>query len=289
MKKIYLILSGLVILIACKKLPEGPSDIPDTSYVPRTELGRMVSKAGSVAHVYADTTFLLATGVDETDIHLQTSDYKVEHVFILRVNLETPGVRMRLVLPGDKDSYVIGARQTPTEMISFVDKPGRRVVSSTLTDQAISFVAFDYDGLPIIRDSAYYRPHQAEFRDLSGSGVVVVRDGIVPLDFNAYSPWRHPRNVVGYTEDRKTLYFMICDGRQPTWSDGMLYWEMGEIMKSLGCEWASNLDGGGSAMLVIRHPSVDVYQLRNRACDDTSGVGAERAVVSCWMVTVDEP
>ena len=161
--------------------------------------------------------------------------------------------------------------------------------SSTLTDQAISFVAFDYDGLPIIRDSAYYRPHQAEFRDLSGSGVVVVRDGIVPLDFNAYSPWRHPRNVVGYTEDRKTLYFMICDGRQPTWSDGMLYWEMGEIMKSLGCEWASNLDGGGSAMLVIRHPLVDVYQLRNRACDDTSGVGAERAVVSCWMVTVDEP
>lgn len=316
MKKIFWFIVSLSVL-ACQKLPGGPEDIPDTPYVPRTELGRMVAESPSVAHIYADSTFLLANGVDETDIHFQTSDYKVEHAFILRIKLNTPGVKMKLVLPDDKDTYVIGARQTPSDMISLVDKPGRRVVaavnadfwdtsngktrgpihkdgsilkedffySPTLTDQAISFIGFDYDGLPIIRDSAYYRPHQSDFRDLTGSGVLVVKDeGIVPTSFSAYSPWRHPRNVVGYTADRQTLYFMIVDGRQPTWSEGMLYWEMGEMMKALGCVWASNLDGGGSAMLVIRHPTVDVYQLRNRAAD-----GCERAVVSCWMVTVDEP
>ena len=321
MKKIFLTIMALAaVLTACQKLPTGPGDIPDTPYRPRTELGKKVAEARSVAHIYADSTFLLAKGVDETDIHLQTSDYKVEHVFILRIDLSTPGLRMKVVLPDNKDSYVIGARQTPTDMIAFVDKPGARVVaavngdfwdtsngktrgpvhkdgavlkddffySPTLTDQAISFFGLDFDGVPFIRPAEDYPAMQENMRDLTGSGVIVVRDGSVPGDFSGYSTNRHPRNVVGYSADGKTLFFMIVDGRQPTWSDGMLYWEMGEIMKSLGCAWSSNLDGGGSAMLVVRHPTVDAYQLRNRACDNP-GVGAERAVVNCWMVTVNEP
>lgn len=317
MKRYWIyILAALTVLTACQKLPQGPGDIPDTSYVPRTELGARLSKAASVAHIYADSTFLLARGVDETDVHLQTMDYKVEHIFILRIDLSAPGVKMKLVLPGDSDTYVVGARQTPSEMIEIVDKPGRRVIaavnadfwdtsngktrgpihregailkddffySKTLTDQAISFFGFDFDGVPVIRDSTEYRPRQSEFCDLTGSGVIVLKDGIVPSDFSGYSRNRHPRNVVGYSADGKTLYFLIADGRQPTWSEGLLYWEMGEMMKSLGCSWSSNLDGGGSAQLVVRHPTVDVYQLRNRASD-----GAERPVVSCWMVTSDEP
>ena len=322
MKRFWITLIGCTaVLAACQKLPSGPGDIPDTPYQPRTELGKKVAGAASVAHIYADSTFLIARGVDETDIHLQTMDYKVEHVFILRIDLSAPGLKMRVVLPDDRDSYSIGARQTPTEMISYIDKPGRRVAaavnadfwdtsngktrgpihrdgsvlkddffySPTLSDQAISFFGFDYDGKPVIRDSTEYRALKETLRDATGSGVAIVRDGLVPTDFSAYSPWRHPRNVVGYTADGKTLYFMIVDGRQPTWSEGMLYEEMGEIMKSLGCVWSSNLDGGGSAQLVIRHPTAETWQLRNRACDDLSGIGTERAVVSCWMVTVDEP
>ena len=315
MKKIYWLILSLSVL-ACQKLPEGPQDIPDTPYVPRTELGKMVAKAPSVAHIYADSTFLLATGVDETDIHFQTSDYKVEHAFLLRIKLNTPGVKMKLVLPDDKDTYVVGARQTPSDMISLVDKPGRRVVaavnadfwdtsnnkvrgpihrngrvlkdtfvySSTLTDQAISFFGLDFDGKPVIRDTVTYRTLAPDLRDVTGSGVIVLQNGEVPGDFSGYSTNRHPRNVVGYSTDGNTVFFMIVDGRQPLWSDGMLYWEMGEIMKSLGCSWASNLDGGGSAQLVIRHPSANIYQLRNRASD-----GAQRPVVNTWMVTVNEP
>ena len=303
-------------LIACKKLPAGPQDIPDTDYVPRTELGKKVATAASVGHVYADTTFVIANGVDETDIHLQTSLAKVEHVFILRVNLAEPGVKMKVGMPYDLDSYVIGSRQTPSDMIEYVDKPGQRVVavvnadfwdtsngkirgpihrngrvlkdsfvySSTLTDQAISFFGLDFDGKPVIRDTVTYRVLAPDLRDVTGSGVIVLQNGEVPGDFSGYSTNRHPRNVVDYSEDGNTVYFMIVDGRQPLWSDGMLYWEMGEIMKSLGCSWASNLDGGGSAQLVIRHPSADIYQLRNRASD-----GAQRPVVNTWMVTVNEP
>ncbi len=317
-KKTYLLLTLLLLpsVLACKKLPAGPEDIPDTSYVPRTELGKQVALAASVGHVYADTTFMIAAGVDETDIHLQTSLAKVEHVFILRIKLNTPGVKMKVGMPYDLDSYVIGSRQTPSDMIEYVDKPGRRVVavvnadfwdtsngkirgpihrngrvlkntfvySPTLTDQAISFFGLDFDGKPVIRDTVTYRQMASDLRDVTGSGVIVLSNGEVPGDFSGYSTNRHPRNVVGYTEDGNTLFFMIVDGRQALWSDGMLYWEMGEIMKSLGCSWASNLDGGGSAQLVIRHPSANIYQLRNRASD-----GAQRPVVNTWMVTVNEP
>lgn len=303
-------------LFACQKLPTGPDDIPDTQYEPRTELGRMVAEAASVGHIYADTSFVIAQGVDETDIHLQTTLAKVEHVFILRVDLTTPGLKMKVGMPFDQDSYVIGSRQTPSDMIEYVDKPGQRVVavvnadfwdtsngkirgpihragrvlkntfvySSKLTDQAISFFGLDFDGKPVIRDTVTYRTMATDLRDVTGSGVIVLQNGEVPGDFAGYSTNRHPRNVVGYTEDGSTVYFMIVDGRQPLWSDGMLYWEMGEIMKSLGCSWSSNLDGGGSAQLVIRHPSANIYQLRNRASD-----GAQRPVVNTWMVTVNEP
>ena len=87
----YLLIIGTV--CSCKTLPTGPEDIPGTSYQPRTELGKMVATAASVGHIYADTTFVIAKGVDETDIHLQTSLAKVEHVFILRIDLTTPESR----------------------------------------------------------------------------------------------------------------------------------------------------------------------------------------------------
>ena len=304
MKKYLFVLMLVTAVCGCKKLPTGPEDIPDTSYVPRTELGKLVAEAASVGHVYNDTTFLIAAGVDETDIHLQTSLAKVEHVFILRIDLTTPGLKMKVGMPYDLDSYVIGSRQTPSDMIEYVDKPGQRVVavvnadfwdtsnnkvrgpihrngrvlkdtfvySSTLTDQAISFFGLDFDGKPVIRDTVTYRTLAPDLRDVTGSGVIVLQNGEVPGDFS------------GYSTDGNTVFFMIVDGRQPLWSDGMLYWEMGEIMKSLGCSWASNLDGGGSAQLVIRHPSANIYQLRNRASD-----GAQRPVVNTWMVTVNEP
>lgn len=316
MKRFGFIILVVGVICSCQKLPTGPDQIPDTKYVPRTEIGKKLQSCPSVGHIYSDTTFIVAQGVTETDVHLQTAEAKVEHVFFLKVDLSTPGLRMKVGMPFDTDRYVIGSRQTPSDMIEYVDAPGSRVAavvnadfwdtsngkirgpihragnilksdffySSTLTDQAISFFGFDWDGNPIIRDSLEYRPMQEELRDCTGSGVVVVRDGEVPGSFAGYSTNRHPRNVVGYTADGKTLYFMIVDGRQSLWSDGMLYWEEGEIMKSLGCVWASNLDGGGSAQLVIRHPSVNIYQLRNRASD-----GAQRAVVNTWMVLVDEP
>lgn len=303
--------------ISCESLPVGPEDIPDTDYRACTEVGRLLEDCAAVGHIYADSSFVLAPGVEETDVHLQTMEGKVEHIFFLRVDIGRDDIGMEVGLPYGKEMVVNGWKQTPSKTAEYADAPGHRVVatvngdfwdtvtgetrgpvhhdgkilkdtfiySESLSDQAISFFGFDTEGYPVIRDSSYYRTMQAEMVHCTGSGVIVLREGRVPGDFSDYSSNRHPRTCVGYSADGKTLWFFVCDGRQSLWSDGMLYHEMGEIMKSLGCSWATNLDGGGSSQLVVRDglgesmSETGSWTLRNRASD-----GAERAVVNTWMV-----
>ena len=58
------------------------------------------------------------------------------------------------------------------------------------------------------------------------------------------------RSAVGVTEDGKIILF-ICDGRI-TASQGASISELGNIMKSLGCKYAMNLDGGGSTGMWVK-------------------------------------
>ena len=78
---------------------------------------------------------------------------------------------------------------------------------------------------------------------------------------------RPPRTVIGNTADNKIILF-VCDGRQ-THSDGATMLELAQIMKSLGCVNAMNLDGGGSTAMVAGGV------LLNKPSD-----GSERAVAS---------
>lgn len=313
MKKLkYMGALVLAALAGCTK--ELPTTTPDTSYVPRTELGAtLAEKCPVIAHTYADSSFLVARGVEETDVHVQLMNGKVEHMFFIKADLNDSGVTLKVGMPYDMDVYSGFQRQTLSEMASWMDAPGRRVAamvnadfwdvsngdirgpihrngnilkdtfiySPKLYQQALSFMAVDWDGKPLIRDSVMYRPMQEDLKECTGAGVVVLRDGIVPDQTNY--PGRDPRTCIGYT-DNGIVYMLVCDGRSQLWSLGLDYEEMGEIMKSLGCSWAVNFDSGGSSQLLIRHPVADVFQIRNRPTD-----GAERAVVNAWVISVDEP
>ena len=57
---------------------------------------------------------------------------------------------------------------------------------------------------------------------------------------------RHPRTAMGLSEDRRTLWFVVVDGRSSR-SAGMYGAELAELMGSLGAWQAFNLDGGGSS------------------------------------------
>jgi hypothetical protein len=95
--------------------------------------------------------------------------------------------------------------------------------------------------------------HREEVKDLSTiktavSGFnVVLWDGRVLKRNEAI----HPRTVVGLSQDQKVMYWMVIDGRQPSYSVGAKVSEAAQLMKDLGAFSALNLDGGGTSTLVI--------------------------------------
>jgi hypothetical protein len=99
--------------------------------------------------------------------------------------------------------------------------------------------------------------------DLLQAGPMLVRDGnllVRPgVDVEGFSAGsrqfdsditvgRYPRAAIGV--DRDDVLAAVCDGRADH-DAGMTMTELGESMAALGCVDAMNLDGGGSASLVV--------------------------------------
>ena len=106
----------------------------------------------------------------------------------------------------------------------------------------------------------------------------VVQDGQVVRNYDCgfHICARHPRTVVGLTEDRRTAILLVVDGRTGR-SIGMNGEELGSVMREFGAWQAVNLDGGGSTTLWIEGEGGVV----NRPSD-----GGERTVMNHLGVQV---
>jgi hypothetical protein len=81
------------------------------------------------------------------------------------------------------------------------------------------------------------------------SGNFMLIENGVPVFFG--DDERHPRTAVATDEAGRTLILIVVDGRQPWHSVGATLSELVEIVQHYGGYNALNLDGGGSATLVI--------------------------------------
>ena len=86
-------------------------------------------------------------------------------------------------------------------------------------------------------------------------------DGQPKTKFNTGVYGRNPRAVIGYYEPGHYC-FVVVDGRQGKYSGGLDMKELSELMYTLGCVRAYNLDGGATAHMswldtVINSPSKD--------------------------------
>ncbi len=61
---------------------------------------------------------------------------------------------------------------------------------------------------------------------------------------------QHPRTLIGYTKKNKMIV-MVIEGRHAGVSDGASLTQCAQLMLSLGCVEAMNLDGGGSSCMLI--------------------------------------
>ena len=62
---------------------------------------------------------------------------------------------------------------------------------------------------------------------------------------------RDPRTAFGISEDRRYLYLMTLDGRQPGWSDGADWYNTALWLQRFGAYDAINVDGGGSTTMAM--------------------------------------
>jgi hypothetical protein len=92
----------------------------------------------------------------------------------------------------------------------------------------------------------------------------------------------NPRTAFGISQDRRFLYLITIDGRQPGYSDGAYDYETAGWLLLLGAYDGVNLDGGGSTTLVVEDSTgVPVRLNRSSAVADS---GRERTVGSHFGV-----
>ena len=116
----------------------------------------------------------------------------------------------------------------------------------------------------------------------------------------AFDTTQHPRTAVGIDGHGK-WFFVVVDGRQPGKSVGMSLAEMTELMASLDCKYAINLDGGGSSTMylngkVVNSPSNRPGMMMGPAPGmpgmerpGTGGPGMERPSSGMQMPAADGP
>jgi Phosphodiester glycosidase len=62
----------------------------------------------------------------------------------------------------------------------------------------------------------------------------------------------HPRTAVVLDRSGRRMFWLVIDGRQPRYSEGVTVQELAEVCRELGGWNALALDGGGSTTLVVR-------------------------------------
>lgn len=84
-------------------------------------------------------------------------------------------------------------------------------------------------------------------------GPYLVKDGKIFVDVNEQKltsiGGRNPRTAIGFTKDYR-LIMVTIDGREES-SVGITLMDLAELMKSFGCVYAMNLDGGGSTVMYV--------------------------------------
>jgi len=107
------------------------------------------------------------------------------------------------------------------------------------------------------------------------AGPTLIYDAKPVTDFKAefisesFEQNRHPRTAIGISKDRKKLWLIVVDGRQPGYSMGMSLGELRSFLLELGAYEAYNLDGGGSSTLVLNNELMNSPSDRQeRMCSD---------------------
>lgn len=101
-----------------------------------------------------------------------------------------------------------------------------------------------------------------------GTGDVMILDG----EMTDSAGWTHikegkaPRTAMGVKADGTLLLYAV-DGRQSGYSTGLTQKDLAAELLEQGCEWAVNLDGGGSTTMSVHIPGTGAPAVQNTPSD----------------------
>lgn len=137
------------------------------------------------------------------------------------------------------------------------------------------FFAIMKDGTAMIGQKGTFSQYSANIQEAVGGWQMLVWNGAVVATNNTS---KYPRSTVGVKANGDVV-LMVADGNQKPYSAGLTYVEQANIMLSLGCVAAVELDGGGSATYAAKPEGTDEIVVRNSCCD-----GTVRSVSNTLMV-----
>lgn len=105
-------------------------------------------------------------------------------------------------------------------------------------------------------------------------GPMLLKDGQPMTTFNSNLMRENPRTAVGYFEPGHYC-FVLVDGRQPGYSNGMTLQQLSELFYNLGCSAAYNLDGGQSSEMVFFNEFVNQPYKGGRSVSDIVYIAEE--------------
>ena len=304
--RMYTIISrGFVIIFATcvltavpacsKKSTAAPSVIPAPVTVkiisPLTK--KITDQTTLIKTFQSDTLIQIAQGLSETVITYLNSGNQPMRVFILEVDLNNPNLRLNAGTPNNNPAF---ARQTVSEIARTQDTTGARILVAVNGD------FFNSAGVP---QSALYKKGVAlksRFCDLctflainyQNKASIISKDRIVDtanikeaiggyhwLIKNSQKVAQgdlsvEPRTTTGITTGN-VVYFILADGRQSTYSNGMSFSQLSDMFLAIGVKDAINLDGGGSSTLVVKEGAG--WAVKNKPSD-----GSQRAVANAWTI-----
>ncbi len=274
--------------------------IPDSPLFPKQPFassltGKLFDRVNLMKSVVADTVTDISPGVKQSTINYIDYAGKPMRLFVLEVDLKNPQVRLKAGTPNNRIQY---SRQVVSDIARTQDTAGNRVVAAVNGDyfatsgepQSIlfkngvavkplfrlcalcTFLSVNSDGVPAIV-SKDRTVDSTRIREAVGGFHYLIKDSVRVTQGDQSI---EPRTAVGVTSNR-VVYFVVVDGRQASYSNGMSFAQLSEVFFALGVKDAINMDGGGSTTLVVKEGSE--WKVKNKPSD-----GTQRPVANAWTI-----
>lgn len=267
-------------LVSCKEYPqmvEYPA--PD----PVSEIGKaLVANTGYIASIYKDTSYVLHSGVEVTELSYLSNAGRSMRTFWYKIDLNDPAITLECITPLGKPE--VGARQEVlSSMLSHADRKGHKVIGGTSSDfgggagpQGVYWAGgkcLKSNFIPlkdrprcfvyINKDETVGMGYEAEYKEFIDNNKDKVSEifcgsprliagGKISIDTpNDLDSESHPRTAIGLIPEKKIVYLMVVDGRRYDYSNGMHLDILANVFSAIGCTEALNLDGGGSSTFIV--------------------------------------